>query len=163
MLISTKTGMVNVFIEPQFAEVSSQELLTIQVSDFETFNLLGLRNEDSYRLDLKDEYFPFIGYGYRWQLGYKLGGFKQLSNIEVLEKDFSPEVKGYKWMGLYIPNPDYEPQEGEDDESEMNVGYCLPSEVDDARFGTDISYETFHVYPLFRLPTNEQLDTIWCS
>src|SRR5210317_786128 len=122
MLISTKTGMVNVFIEPQFAEVSSQELLTIQVSDFETFNLLGLRNEDSYRLDLKDEYFPFIGYGYRWQLGYKLGGFKQLSNIEVLEKDFSPEVKGYKWMGLYIPNPDNEPQEGEDDESEMHVG-----------------------------------------
>ena len=163
MLISTKTGMVNVFIEPQFAEVSSQELLTIQVSDFETFNLLGLRNEDSYRLDLKDEYFPFIGYGYRLQLGYKLGGFKQLSNIEVLEKDFSPEVKGYKWMGLYIPNPDYEPQEGEDDESEMHVGYCLPSEVDDARFGTDISYETFHVYPLFRLPSNEQLDTIWCS
>ena len=66
-------------------------------------------------------------------------------------------------MGLYIPNPDYEPREGEDDESEMHVGYCLPSEVDDARFGTDISYETFHVYPLFRLPTNEQLDTIWCS
>ena len=163
MLISTKTGMVNVFIEPQFAEVSSQELLTIQVSDFETFNLLGLRNEDSYRLDLKDEYFPFIGYGYRWQLGYKLGGHRQLSNIEVLDKDFSPEVKGYKWMGLYIPNPDYEPQEGEDDESEMHVGYCLPSEVDDVRFGTDISYETFHVYPLFRLPTNEQLDTIWCS
>lgn len=163
MLISTKTGMVNVFIEPQFAEVSSQELLTIQVSDFETFNLLSLRNEDSYRLDLKDEYFPFTGYGYRWQLGFKLGGFKQLSNIEVLEKDFSPEVKGYKWMGLYIPNPDYEPQEGEDDESEMHVGYCLPSEVDDARFGTDISYETFHVYPLFRLPSNEQLDTIWCS
>ena len=163
MLISTKTGMVNVFIEPQFAEVSSQELLTIQVSDFETFNLLSLRNEDSYRLDLKDEYVPYMAYGYRWPLGYKLGGFKQLSNIEVLEKDFSPEVEGYKWMGLYIPNPDYEPQEGEDDESEMHVGYCLPSEVDDARFGTDISYETFHVYPLFRLPTNEQLDTIWCS
>ena len=163
MFLATDTGMVNVFIEPQFAEVSSQTLLTVQCSDLATFQLLKLNDDDSFWMNLKDDYFPFVGYGYRWSLGHKIAGFKKLADVEVLTEDFSPPVKGFKWMGLYLPNPDYDPEEGDDDESELHTGYCLPDEVDSARFGTDISYESFHVYPMFSLPTNEQLNTIWCS
>ena len=163
MFLATDTGMVNVFIEPQFAEVSSQTLLTVQCSDLATFQLLKLNDDDSFWMNLKDDYFPFVGYGYRWSLGHKIAGFKKLADVEVLTEDFSPPVKGFKWMGLYLPNPDYDPEEGDDDESELHSGYCLPDEVDSARFGSDVAYESFHVYPMFRLPTNEQLNTIWCS
>ena len=163
MLLDTETGMVNVFIEPQFFEVSSELLLTIQVSDFATFKALRLTADDNYQINLNDEYFPFVGYGHNWSLGYKLGGQKRLEGIPVLSQDFSPPVKGFKWKGLYIPDPDLMPEEGEEDGSETHVGYCLPGEIAEAQFGSDLSYEVFHLSPLFREPSSEQLKTVFSS
>ena len=162
MILGTATGLVNVFIEPQFQEVSGKSVLTILCSDMASFQQLKLRDEESHWVNEDDSFFPFVGYGDIWTLAPKLTSFKTLETVEVLGFNFSRPVKGFKWVGLYLPNPDFDP-ETEEDESELHSGYCLPDGIDNARFGSDLSYETFSLTPVFEEPTQEQLDTIWSS
>ncbi len=162
MLFLTSSGLLNVFIEPQFMVLGNEPLYTVQSSDLTSLQKLQLLDYAEHRLDLKDSWLPFISYAY-------LDGIEQLVNqsqlleIERLCNDFSPEPLSYFWVGQVTDfNSRYSFSGLEHNSGHVIEGYCLAEEIQDEKhfFGY---LENFRVYPLYRTPTNHELNSIWIS
>ena len=162
MLIQTATGLLNAFIEPQFAQICDEKLFTVQASDIRTFRLLELPAFAEYRIDPKDLLFPFTGFCYSWHLEHLISA-KQLSEIELLVDNASPEPAAYCWEASMT---DFDSEMDKDSGyvwGDVVVGFCLREELLSERQSQPGVAEWFRAYPLFRLPTNEELKTVWVS
>jgi hypothetical protein len=62
MLLDIKGTIVNAFIEPQFEEVSSGHLVTVQFSDLDTLGRFKRHMQGDTQINLTDKYFRFTGH-----------------------------------------------------------------------------------------------------
>jgi hypothetical protein len=68
MILDIKGTLVNAFIEPQFKEVSSGHLVTVQFSDLDALGKFKHHMQGDTRIDLTEKYFHFTGYTQRLNL-----------------------------------------------------------------------------------------------
>jgi hypothetical protein len=78
MLLDIKGTIVNAFIEPQFEEVSSGHLVTVQFSDLDTLGRFKRYMQGDTRIDLTDKYFHFTGYTQLLDLNHHVSGERKL-------------------------------------------------------------------------------------
>lgn len=161
MLISGSTGLMNVFIEPQFAALCEETLFTVQASDFKTFQELELASYAEHLLEPLDPMFPFTGFAYAWNLEHTLSE-AQISEIELAKVDLSPAPSAFCWSGVL---KDYDEimfsEEFEDSIGDVRIGYCLADELEQELRAQSKSLQSIQVFPLFRIPSNHELRTIW--
>ena len=163
VLISGQSGLLNIFVEPQFAELSDEILYTVQASDFKTFQELELASYAEYRLEPQDSMFPFTGFAYAWNLEHLLSE-EEISKIEVLKSNFNEEPLAFCWSATVKDYDDLVFDEVfEDSVGDVRIGYCLVDELTEELKDQSRFLHSFQVYPLYRIPTNHELKTIWVS
>ncbi|MFY8026323.1 MAG: hypothetical protein ACOVMF_00115 [Aquiluna sp.] len=162
MLFQSEVGMINVLLEPQFAALCSEPLYTVQVSDIATFQTLELPAFVEHLLSPAEPLFPFIGYAYAWHLEHLMNQ-EEISKIEKASQDFSAEPLGFVWQSQ-ITNTEFELEENSDyDWGDELVGFCLPDELKRDQSRQPAAAACFRAYPIHRLPTNDELNTVWIS
>lgn len=162
MLIQTETGLLNVFIEPQFKELCDEPLFTVLASDFKSLEKLELASYTEHKLDPVEKFFPFTAYAYSWHLEHLLTE-KKIAEIETLTQDSSPAPVSFCWVGVLADVEDMSVDEVyEDNLGYVHVGYCLADDLEKERYDY-VRFESFQAYPLFRLPTDHELKTVWTS
>jgi hypothetical protein len=162
MLIDTNYGILNVFLEPQFLSIGSEPLYTIQASDFRSFRSLELPAFVEFRMDPRDLLFPYTGFAYSWHLEHLISSEK-LCLVPALPLNANPEPSAYCWEASMTAF-DAEIEEGADYEwGDIRVGFCLRDELADDKNSQPLATEWFRAYPLYRLPTYEELSTLWVS
>lgn len=162
MLLQTKSGLLNIFIEPQFANLCQESLYTIQATDFKSIESLELASYAEHKLDPEDSMFPFTAFAYAWHLEHILTP-EQIQKIETVTENVNPEPSSYCWAGVVSELEDVEFDENSEESLDsFRVGYCLANELQES-MNQQIAFESFLVYPLYRIPTNHELKTIWIS
>jgi hypothetical protein len=160
MLIDTRYGILNIFLEPQFLLIGSDPLYTVQASDARSFRLLELPSFVEYRMDPKDLLFPFTGFAYAWHLEHLLSAEK-LALVPHLADNINPEPAAYCWESS-VSDLDFEIREHDDYEwADITVGFCLKDELSKQIDFQSNQTQWFRAYPIYRLPTNEELSTVW--
>jgi hypothetical protein len=162
MLFQSETGMLNIFLEPQFEGLCAEPIYTVQVSDISTFQRLGLPPFAEHLISPFDSLFAFIGYAYSWHLEHLIP-VSEISGIETSSENFSAAPLGFVWESQ-VTNTEFELEENADcDWGDALVGYCLPEELRRDQMRQPAAAENFRTYPLHRIPTNDELITIWIS
>jgi hypothetical protein len=149
MILDIKGTLVNAFIEPQFKEVSSGHLVTIQFSDLDALGKFKHHIQGDTRIDLTDKYFHFIGYTQLLDLNCHISGTRIALEDLLVSRDVSPAPAAYSWRGW---EDDTEDEDGNPIQGDDWRGYSLPEEIEDARGALSVSLIEFYVYPIFRLP-----------
>ena len=156
MLIQIQGRLVNAFIEPQFAEISCNELVTVQFYHYEKLKDFRKKLDGELRFNQHDRYFPFTGYAHFSTIWHHSGQGQLKSKDLLVDEDFSPPPVAFKWTGIK-----YEPEEWEyPHEAGEWSGECLADYILDERYGSDMFYDEFLMFPLDRLPisaTNQKL------
>lgn len=62
LLITTKKGFINGFVEPQFQEFGVGMMVTVQFSDFDDVRDMKQYLKGDILFDQHSEFFPFTGY-----------------------------------------------------------------------------------------------------
>jgi len=162
MLIDTDYGFLNVFLEPQFLSIGSEPLYTVQSSDFRSFRSLKLPAFVEFRLDPRDLIFPYTGFAYSWHLEHLISGEK-LGLVPALPLNANPEPSAYCWEALISAFVDEGEEAADYEWGDSRVGFCLRGELEDEKNSQPLAIEWFRAYPLYRLPTYEELSTLWVS
>jgi len=149
MLFEINGTVINAFIEPQFKEVSSGHLVTVQFSDLDVMGKFKHHMQGDTRIDLTDKYFHFTGYTQLLDLNYHISGTRIALEDLLVPRDVSPAPEAYSWQGWEDHTED---EDGNSIQGDDWQGYSLPQEIEDARWGLPVSLIEFYVYPLFRMP-----------
>jgi len=148
MLLEIKGKLVNAFVEPQFAELGLNELVTVQFYHYEKLKNFRKKLDGDLRFDQNAKFFPFTGYAHFSSIWFAA----KPKSIELkdlfVEEDISPAPIAYKWIGIKHEVEDWE---DESDAGEWQ-GEALPEDIKDLRYVQDISYDEFLVFPLYHLP-----------
>jgi len=99
MLLDIKGTIVNAFIEPQFKEVGSGHLVTIQFSDLDTLGRFKHHMQGDTRIDLTDKCFHFTGYTQLLDLNHLISGGRIALQELLVPQDVSPAPVAYRWSG----------------------------------------------------------------
>ena len=149
MIIDIKGTLMNAFIEPQFKEVSSGHLVTVQFSDLDVMGKFKHHMQGDIRIDLTDKYFHFTGYIQLLDLNCHISGTRIALEDLLVPRDVSPAPSAYSWQGWEDHTED---EDGNLIQGDDWQGYSLPREIEDARWELPVSLIEFYVYPLFRMP-----------
>jgi hypothetical protein len=148
MILEMNGQLINAFIEPQFSEVSSGHLVTVQFSDLDGLGKFKHHLQGDIRVDLTDKFFHFTGYTQFLDVNCLASG-KSLTIADlVVSKDISPAPAAYGWLGWEEHTED---EDGNLIQGEDWQGYSLPEEIHDLRWSLPTSLEEFYVFPLFSL------------
>ncbi len=163
MLVDTDAGLLNVFIEPQFADICDEPLYTVQAPNVKALQGLELSPLSENRIEISKLDFLFTCFAYSWNLEHVLNS-KQISEIQPLPNDVNEIPTGFCWTGEVI-DLDSAPWDENDDmfQGNVQVGYCLRKELPIVRREKLQTLENFKVYPLFRYPTTSELKTVWAA
>lgn len=156
MIVQFGNGLVRLSREPQFCLETSSPLITLQVSDYESLDLLGLDEHGEMRLDLRNELFPFAVQAYQDQLLHHFRGIDWDSPALISDSDFTPRPKAFRWIRWFdqLPNRHYGEHFGK-----YMVGHCFPEEVNKTRWLHCLLEDKFFAYPLASFP--KDFDDIW--
>ncbi len=160
MLVDTDAGLLNVFIEPQFADLCDEPLYTVQAPSVKALHVLELSPQSENRIEVSKLDFLFTCFAYLWNLEHVLDS-KQISEIKPPSKDINELPTAFCWTGDVI-DLDSSPWDDNDDMfvGNVQVGYCLRKELPIVRREKLQTLENFKVYPLFRYPTSSELKTV---
>lgn len=162
MLFQSETGMVSVFLEPQFEGLCTEPIYTAQVSNISTPQRLDLPQFAEHLISPFDSLFAFIGYAYSWHLEHLIPE-RGIAGIETSSRNFSAEPLGFVW-GSRVTNTEFELEENVDYVwGDALVGYCLPEELRRDQMRQPAAAENFRAYTFHRIPTNDELITICIS
>lgn len=156
MIRQLGNGLIRLTREPQFQFETSSPLITLELSDYQTLDRLGLDEHGDMRLNPANELFPYVVQTYPEQLLSYLPGVDWACPDLIAQEDFSPSPRAYRWIRWF------DQQEGsnfEDHWGKYMVGYCLPSEVNKTRWLYCLLDDKFFVYPLGQFPRD--FDDIW--
>lgn len=156
MIRQVGTGLIRLTREPQFQFETSSPLVTLEVSDYETLDRLGLDEHGDMRLNPANELFPYSVQVYPEQLVGHLSDMDWNAPELIAREDFSAPPKAYRWIRWFdqLDNSNYESHWGK-----YMVGHCLPSEVNKTRWLYCLLDDKFFVYPLNQIP--KDFDDIW--
>lgn len=156
MIIQFEQGLVRIVQEPQFRLDTSSPLLTIQVSDYVTLGSLLCEEVGDLRLNPGDSMFPYSLQAYPEQLPTRIS-FAALADTQLLvDQDFTPKPKAFRWIRWYDQLPDR--AFGEHFGKYM-VGHCFAAEVNKTRWLHCLLDDKFFAYPLATFP--DDFDDIW--
>lgn len=156
MIRQVGTGLIRLTREPQFQFETSSPLVTLEISDYQTLDLLGLDEHGDMRLNPLNEMFPYSVQVYPEQLAGHISEVDWSATELIALEDFSPAPKAFRWIRWF----DQQTQSAfEDRWGKYMVGYCLPGEVNKTRWLYCLLDDKFFVYPLAFVP--EDLDDIW--
>ena len=161
LFFQTSSGLINVFIEPQFRDLISEPLYTVQTSSAKTFQEMELPAFAEHQINLFGADFLFTGFAYSWHLEHLLSE-SQILSIPELEADVSPRPLSFAWVGQITDWGDDETLFGDDpSEGTTLVGYCLHGEQAKVILRNQNVLESVLFYPMFRLPSTSDLATVW--
>ena len=149
MLLDINGTIVNAFIEPQFEEVSSGHLVTVQFSDLDALGRFKHHMQGDTRIDLTDKYFHFTGYTQLLDLNHHISGERIALQELLVAEDVSPAPVAYRWSGWEDHTED---EDGDLIQGEDWQGSSLAQDINDARWELPTSLIEFYVYPLFTVP-----------
>ena len=156
MIVQIGKGLIRLSREPQFCLETSSPLMTVEVSDYVTLDLLGLDEHGDMRLDPRNDLFPYAVQAYPEQLQNHIINVDWGSPELISDSDFTPGPKAFRWIRWFDqqPNLGYAEHWGK-----YMVGHCLPEEVNKTRWLHCLLDDKFYVYPLATFP--EDFDDIW--
>ena len=161
MFFQTSSGLTNIFIEPQFRDLTCEPLYTVQTSSAKTFQEMELPAFAEHQINLFGADFLFTGFAYSWHLEHLLSE-SQILSIPELEADVSPRPLSFAWVGQITDWGDDETLFGDDpSEGTTLVGYCLHGEQAKVILRNQNVLESVLFYPMFRLPSTSDLATVW--
>ena len=149
MLLDIKGTIVNAFIEPQFKEVSSGHLVTVQFSDLDALGRFKHHMQGDTRIDLADKYFHFTGFTQLLDLNHYISGQRIALQELLVAEDVSPVPVAYSWHGWEDHTKD---EDGSLIQGDDWQGSSLPKHINEARWELPTSLIEFYVYPLFTVP-----------
>jgi len=149
MLLDIKGTIVNAFIEPQFKEVSSGHLVTVQYSDLDALGRFKHHMQGDTRIDLADKYFHFTGFTQLLGLNHYISGQRIALQELLVAEDVSPAPVAYSWHGREDHTKD---EDGNLIQGDDWQGSSLPKHINKARSELPTSLIEFYVYPLFTVP-----------
>jgi len=156
MIRQVGAGLIRLTREPQFQFETSSPLVTLEVSDYETLDRLGLDEYGDMRLNPANELFPYSLQVYPEQLAGHLSDTDWNTPELLAREDFSPSPKAYRWIRWFdqLNDSTFENRCGK-----YMVGHCLPEEVNKTRWLYCLRDDKFYVYPLTHIP--KDFDDIW--
>lgn len=163
MLFESGQGLINVFIEPQFAQICDEPLFTVQAAGLRALETLELHPLSDKRIDVGKFDFLFMGFAYSWNLEHCLT-LEKISSIPTMADNLNEIPTAYCWTGRVI---DLESVEWDEHDEmiigDLQTGYCFRQDLQRVREEKRSTLEEFRAFPLFRYPTREELKTIWVS
>ncbi len=163
MIISLETGLLNVFIEPQFANLCNEPLYTVQAAEIAPILAMRPKSFTESRFVPGDPLFQFNSFVYSWNLEHVLKP-SEIRNIEMLTSDFNPEPLAYCFEVEQLEDDVFELAANDGDcVGTLRVGYFLPSKLPTMKSALNQKSEEFKVYPLYRQLSDHEQSTIWIS
>jgi hypothetical protein len=153
LLITTKKGFINGFVEPQFQEFGVGMMVTVQFSDYDDVRDMKQYLKGDILFDQHSEFFPFTSYITIDDLTTHFPKKKIWSQLQTHIADFSKPPVAY-WYEAWYRNEDLAP--GDEPDDGFYFGYSLPEDADHIRWGFDSHPDVLNVYPLYEMPKELQ-------
>ena len=155
LLITTKKGFINGFVEPQFQEFGVGMMVTVQFSDFDDVRDMKQYLKGDILFDQHSEFFPFTSYINIDDLTTHFPKKKIWSQLQSHIANFSKPPVAY-WYEAWYRNEDLAP--GEEPDESFYFGYSLPEDADHIRWGFDSHPDVLNVYPLYEMPQELEVE-----
>lgn len=161
MLVSISTGLLNIFIEPQFKNLCGEPLYTVQSADAISLSAIRSPSFAEFRIQLDDPLFQFNAFVYSWNLEHILD-LSTIQRIETLPENVNPFPSGFCFQAETLLD---EFQDDLDAEcfGTIQVGYFLANQLQDNQLKLTTEHRNFHLYPVYRRISKKELETIWTS
>lgn len=156
MILQLSGGLIRISREPQFQFETSSPLVTLEISDYQTLDWLGLDEHGDMRLNPANELFPYSVQAYPEQLAGHLSDMDWNKPELIAREDFSPPPKAYRWIRWFDQRDD---SSFDSHWGKYMVGHCLPEEVNKTRWLYCLLDDKYYVYPLTNIP--KDFDDIW--
>ncbi len=153
---------MDVFIEPQFANICYEPLFTVRASNLQLIKTLELDRFAEHKIELGESGFLYTVFAYSWHLEHLIDR-QQISQIPFVD-DVNERPLAFCWRGQVSCLADIQ-EVAYDDEilGDIQIGYCLYLNMNEIRSQKMAYLTEFRLYPLYRYPTTQELNTVWVS
>ena len=163
MQISSPTGLLNVFIEPQFKNLCAEPIFTVQAPDIKSLAPIRPPSFAEFTLLLNDPLFQFNAFVYSWNLEHILSDSK-IKQIDILSVNVNPEPKAFSYeIEVFEDEVLEDCEEDGDCIGTLRVGYFLASQLETMLPLFREYSDEFKIYPLYRDLSEHELTTVWIS
>lgn len=159
MLLEIRKRIINAFIEPQFEDIGTGTLVTVQFSHWESLHRLRNHMNGEMLMSNGGSDFPFTGYTHLLALQFLCDRHGINEELLQVDTDYSPKPVAYYWNGWRdeVKHFESEVEEATDPldpvlsvEGQDNwFGYALPQDLEDVMYNSDMAFDQFYVYPIF--------------
>jgi hypothetical protein len=161
MLFSVSTGLLNIFIEPQFKNLCGEPLYTVQSAEPISLSAVRPPSFAEFRIQLDDPLFQFNAFVYSWNLEHILD-LSVIRRIETLPENVNPVPMGFCYQAETLLD---EPEDDLDGEcfGTTQVGYVLANQLQEKKLKLTVEHKKFRFFPVYRRISKKDLETIWTN
>lgn len=159
MLLEIRKKIINAFIEPQFKDLGTGTLVTVQFSHWESLHRLRHHMNGEIWMSKASSGFTFTGYTHLLTIQFLCDRHGITEELLTVDTDYSPTPVAYYWNGWQDEVKNYASDEEEAtdpfdpvlsvDGQDNWFGYVLPEDLESVWLDSDMDFDQFYVYPIF--------------